>query len=358
MGGRRTGVAGTASTGYLRGAGIAIIVGVLAGGLAACGGGSGGGDCEGRLTVYSGRTEELIGPILESFNEQSDIDVCVRYGTDSAELALLIDAEGERSEVDVFISQSPGAVGFLAARDRLAPLSEPTLSLVEDRFRSPAGVWVGLTGRVRTLVYNTDLVDPATLPASVLDLTGPDYRDKVGVAPTNGSFQDFVTAARSQLGDDETLAFLEGLADNGARSYANNTAIIEAVGRGEIPFGLVNHYYALQALKENPDLAVANHFFGDGDIGKLILVTAGGVLATSDQPADAEALLHFLLDAESQTYFSEQTLEYPLAAGVAPTGELAAQPLSSIVTANGDLASLGGELEATAALIKQSGLGS
>ncbi len=332
---------------------LAIVM--LASALGACGGG-GGDACDGRLTVYSGRTEPLIGPILDSFNEQSDIDVCVRYG-DSAELALVIDAEGDRSEVDVFISQSPGAIGYLAGEQRLAPLSEATLGLVEDRFESPNGHWVGLTGRVRVLVYNTDLVDAASLPESIFELTGPEYRDKVGVASTNGSFQDFVTAARGRLGDAEVLAFLEGLAANGAQNYASNAAIVEAVGRGEISYGLVNHYYALQARRENPDLPVANHFFADADLGKLILVSAGGVLATSDQPEAAETLLQFLLGGESQTYFSEQTFEYPLAAGVAPTGELANQPLASIVGPEGDLAALGGGLEATAAMIRESGLG-
>ncbi len=339
----------------LRPASIAPAIVVLASVLASCGGG-GGDACAGRLTVYSGRTEALVAPILDRFNEESDVDVCVRYG-DSAELALLIDAEGDRSEVDVFISQSPGAIGFLAGRDRLTPISDATLGLVDERFRSPAGLWVGLSGRVRVLVYNTDLVDPATLPTSALELTGPAYRDQVGLAPTNGSFQDFVTAARQQIGDAETLAFLEGLAANGAQSFANNTAIVEAVGRGEVPYGLVNHYYALQARRENPDLPVANHFFSDGDIGKLILVTAGGVVATSDQSDEAEVLLQFLLGAESQSYFSQQTLEYPLAAGVAPSGELADQPLAGISGAGGDLASLGGELETTEELINQSGLG-
>ncbi|MGH9215584.1 MAG: extracellular solute-binding protein, partial [Acidimicrobiales bacterium] len=161
--------------------------------LAACG--SGGDE---RLVVYSGRTSNLIDPLLNDFADDSGISVTVRYG-ESADLALLIDEEGDRTLADVFISQSPGAVGFLDAAGRLAPLADELIAAVPEGDAAADAGWVGLSGRVRTLVYNPDLVDDADLPDSVLDLTAPEYAGRVALAPTNGSFQDFVTVLRDQL---------------------------------------------------------------------------------------------------------------------------------------------------------------
>ncbi|NNC92050.1 MAG: iron ABC transporter substrate-binding protein [Acidimicrobiia bacterium] len=305
------------------------------------------------IVVYSGRTENLIGPLLEEFTAQTGIRVAVKYGG-SDELALLISEEGDRSPADVFISQSPGTVGFLADAGRLAPLDPSVLDLVEPEFRNATGLWVGLSGRVRTLVYNTEVVDPASLPASVLDLTSAPFRGRVGVAPANGSFQDFVTAMRELQGDPATLAWLEGLEANDARTYVNNTAIVQAVGRGEVAFGLVNHYYNLRVQAEDPGAASANFYFPDGDIGSLLIVTAAGVLDSSDNPGDAARLIAFLLGESAQAFFSQETLEYPLASGVPASDEL--PPLAALNVATYDFDRLGGGLGRTKELIDESGL--
>jgi len=174
------------------------------------------------------------------------------------------------------------------------------------------------------------------------------------VAPTNGSFQDFVSVMRENFGEDVTLEWLEGLVANDARTYGNNLAIRDAVGRGEIQLGLVNHYYNERALAEDPSEPTVNHFFADGDIGSTILVTAAGILRGTDQQEAAEELIRFLLSPEAQEYFAEETFEYPLAAGAQPAVDL--PPLDSIPAPPVDLAALGRDLEATKALIVQSGL--
>jgi iron(III) transport system substrate-binding protein len=324
-------------------AAVTLLTAVLAG----CG--SGGGD---ELVIYSGRTKNLVDPLLQRFSEETGVDIAVKYA-DTAELALLIEQEGDRPVADVFLSQSPGALGYLAGEERLAPLSADVLEVVDERFESSESLWVGISGRVRTLVYNTDLVEPADLPASVFDLTEPRFEGQVGVAPTNGSFQDFVTAMRDAVGDEETAAWLEGLVANDSPTFANNTAIVQAVARGEVPFGLVNHYYNERQLAEDPGSATANHFF-EGDLGSIVLVTGVGVVAGSEQTEDAERLVSFLLTEESQRFFSEETYEYPLAAGVQPFHDLV--PLDQLDVPAIDLNELGGGLQRTQELIESSGL--
>lgn len=305
------------------------------------------------LTVYSGRTENLMAPIIDRFEQETGINVDVRYG-DSSDLALLIEQEGDRSPADIFISQSPGAIGYLTDKSLLSQVDADTLALVDPEFRNKDGRWVGFSGRVRALVYNTDQVDPKTLPATVFDLDQPEYEGKVALAPTNGSFQDFVTAMRLQEGDGVTEAWLKGMAENGSPTYADNTSIVQAVARGEVPMGLVNHYYNERALAEDPNSPTANHFFDSGDIGSLVITTAIGVLKSADNEKDAQKLAAFLLDDEAQQFFSDETAEYPLAKGARANSSL--PPLEEINTTSFDLDSLGGGLETTLQMIEASGL--
>jgi iron(III) transport system substrate-binding protein len=169
------------------------------------------------MTIYSGRTQNLIGPLLEQFNKETGIAIDVKYG-DSAELALLLDEEGERTPADIFLSQSPGATGFLAGKGRLGQLEAAVLDKVDERFRNADGRWVGISGRQRVLVYNSEQVAEADLPDSVLELTDERFAGKVAVAPSNGSFQDFVTAMRQLEGEEATAAWLKAMAANEPRT--------------------------------------------------------------------------------------------------------------------------------------------
>lgn len=316
-------------------------------GATAC---SGGRDA---LTIYSGRDEALVGPLLERFAEAEGVDIDVRYG-DSAELALLIEEEGDASPADVYFSQSPGAVEYLSANERLAPLDESLLDKVDPGFQGQSGDWVGVTARARVLVYNEDLVDPDDLPDSVLDLPDSEFADSVGLAPSNGSFQDFVTAMRQTEGEEVAASWLEGLAESGAPTFPDNNSIVDAVSRGEIPVGLVNHYYNFRFLEDDPSLPSRNAAFAPGDIGNLLIASPLAVVKTTDQSEEATKLIEFLLNDESMKFFAEETFEYPLVKGIEPSEQL--EPLDELPAPQFDIQSLGGGLQGTVELIEQSGL--
>ncbi len=323
---------------------------VLLAAAAVAGCGSDGSD--GPITVYSGREEELVAPLFDRFTESTGIDVEVRYG-DSAELAATIAEEGDNSPADVFFAQDPGSLG--AVDEQLAELPAETLDRVAERFRDADGRWVGTSGRVRVLVYNTDRLEEGELPSSVLELTQPEWQGRVGIAPTNASFQAFVTAMRLSLGDDRTREWLEGMKDNGAKTYERNTPIVEAVASGEIDVGLVNHYYLALVLEEQPDAPIANHLFEAGDPGTLVSVAGAGVLSSTDQEDDAEAFVEFLLSDDAQRFYVDEAEEneYPLVDGVDPPEGLV--PLAEIEGPDVALTAFGAELEQTVELLRQTG---
>ncbi|MGH3011414.1 MAG: iron ABC transporter substrate-binding protein [Gaiellaceae bacterium] len=347
----------------MRGTALAAGAAALALALAtACGGddenGSGGaGAAEegGSLVVYSGREEELVAPLFELFEQETGIDAEIRYG-DSAELAATIAEEGTGSPADVFFAQDPGALGAVETEGLLAELSADLLDRVEPRFRDPDGHWIGTSGRARVLAYNTESVSDDELPGSVADLTDPEWEGRLGIAPTNGSFQAFVTAMRLTEGEEATQAWLEGIQANDPKLYESNTAIVEAAATGEIDVGLVNHYYLYVVREEQPDAPVENHFFPGDDPGALVSVAGAAILSDADNHEEAERFLDFLLSEEGQAFYAEAAAEaeYPLIEGIEPRQGL--PPLEDLQGPEIELDLLGPELEATLELLNQVGL--
>jgi iron(III) transport system substrate-binding protein len=306
----------------------------------------------GSITVYSGRSEELVGPLLRRFSDDTGIEVQVRYG-DTAEMASLIVTEGENSPADVFFAQDAGALGAVAREGLLAELPDELLDRVDARFRSPADEWVGVSGRARVVAYNTDNLTEDDLPDSIFGFTDPEWAGRIGWAPTNGSFQAFVTALRAIEGEDRAREWLEGIEANDPKVYEGNNPALDAVIAGEVDVAFINHYYLMRRLEEDPGVSAANHFLSDGDPGALVNVAGAGVLTTSDNPAAAERFVEYLLSDEAQAYFAEETKEYPLVEGVEADPDM--PPLAEIGTPEIDLSDLS-DLEGTLELLQEVGI--
>jgi iron(III) transport system substrate-binding protein len=328
-------------------------------GLALIGAGCGGDDDQasgdgGPITVYSGREEEIVKPLFERFERETGVDVRVRYG-DSAELAAQIAEEGERSRADLFFAQDPGSVGSVAQEGLLAELPERLLERVPARFREPEGRWVGTSGRVRVVAYNTESLKESELPNTIFGFTDPGWKGKIGFPPTNASFQAFVTAMRLSAGEERTRSWLEAIEQNDPKLYEKNLQTVEAVGRGEVEVGLVNHYYLFIAKEEDPDLPVENFYLKGKDPGALVSVAAVGVLQSSDNRETAERFVEFLLSDEGQRFYSEEAeeAEYPLVEGIGPKQGL--PPLEQLQGPDVELGRFGSELEKTLELLNEVG---
>jgi iron(III) transport system substrate-binding protein len=309
-----------------------------------------------KITVYSGRSESLVKPLLENFTKASGITVEIRYGDTAAMAAQLLE-EGDKSPADVFFAQDAGALGAVTKRGLFATLPADVLNKVSASYQAKGGEWIGVTGRSRVLVYNTDLVTKDQLPKSVFEINDPKWKGKVGIAPTNGSFQAFVTALCVQHGDAKAKEFLAGLKTNQAQTRPNNGQVVADVDSGKLALGLVNHYYVYEKARTDgttaDKLKAELHFFPQGDTGALVNVAGVGVLKHADKDPDVRAFVDYLLSGEGQKYFAEKTYEYPLIAGIASAPGL--PELKSLQTPAIDLYDLD-TLAATVALIKDAGL--
>lgn len=306
------------------------------------------------LVLYSGRDEELIQPLIDQFVEDSGIEVDVRYGN-TAELAAQLIEEGENTPADVFLSQDAGALGAVAQEGLFDELDAELLEAVPEIYRDDNNGWVGLSGRLRTLIYNTDLVEESELPDTVEELTGEEFEGRVGVAPTNASFQAFVTAFRVTEGDEAAEQWLSDLADNDPQYRERNGPIVSDVLDGTLEMGLVNHYYLYAQAKERgvepEELPAANHLFGDGDIGALMNVTGVGTFDASNEASTA--LIEYLLSEDGQQYFVEETAEYAMIEGFDPPAGLPS--LEELDVPDIDLNQLD-DLETTISSITEAGL--
>ncbi|MEM1054759.1 MAG: extracellular solute-binding protein [Bacteroidota bacterium] len=309
-------------------------------------------DADGPLVVYAGRSESLVGPLVDQFRQQTGLDVEVRYGKD-AELLALMGEEGDQSPADVFWANTAGALGN-AVEQNLFTVLPPSLRVLPGKYVPASGEWVPVTVRFRVLAYNPDAVDSTALPASVADLPGVEsLQGRIGWTPTYSSFQDFMTALRLLGSDEQAGTWVDAMEAAEATVYASNTPMLEAIGAGEIDAALTNHYYVLRANAAGGNIAI--HTFTPGDPGNLSLVTGAGVLDTSMRQRAARQFLAFLLSDEAQQFAVESTREIPVVKGAsAPEGFL---PFETAVQLAPDLdVERLRELDGTLALLRDQGL--
>ncbi|MDH3729632.1 MAG: extracellular solute-binding protein [Acidimicrobiia bacterium] len=303
------------------------------------------------LTVYSGRSETLVAPLIAQFEEETGIQVAVRYAG-STELAATILEEGGNSPADVFFAQDPASLGAVSGAGLFDRLAAETLELSRPDFSDGEGSWVGISGRARVLVYSTESV--TELPMDRDDLLDAAWKGRIGIAPGNGSFLSFVAASILLDGENATRAWLEGLAANDPVRFDGNSAIVAAVDSGEIDVGLVNHYYLLRLLDEKGSSTAANHFFDAGGAAALVMPAGAGMLASSNNKDAATEFIEFLLSSDAQAYYASETFEYPLVPGIAASDAL--PPLDSLDAPEIDLGELGAALDRATELVSEAGL--
>jgi iron(III) transport system substrate-binding protein len=310
-----------------------------------------------RLVVYSGRAERLIKPVLDAFQAKSGVHIDL-LSSGSTELVNRLQAEGPRTSADVFITNEVGALERARELKLLAPLDAAMIDgKIPSAFRASDNTWVGLSGRVWIVVYNTALIKPGDIQ-SMLDLADARWKGKIAI-PNAGSeyLQAGVSVIQAVYGDQRTQQFLEGLKTNaGTHVYGKSSQIVDAVAKGEAAVGLVNHYYIYRHLDAQPKAPIAPLITDqqDGGMGAIVNAAGVGIVAHSRHKDLAKRLVEFLESPEGQKMFADQNKEYPLNPDVPAHPALPAR--HSFRTATVPLVKLGELREPTMALIERVGL--
>lgn len=271
---------------------------------------------EGDITLYLGRGEGgLYENVLEAIRKRNPkLNLRIRRGATAA-LANSIVAEAKAGvrRADVFWAVDSGAIGLVADAGLARPLPADLTGQLSAGFQYPQ--WAPVTGRIRTLPYNTERLTPDQIPDSVMALADSDLA--IGWAPAYASFQSFVTAMRLLEGDKVTADWLRAVSKN-ATSYAGELGVVMAVERGEVDLGFANHYYTLRLKSGKPEAKV-DLAFTNNDAG--CLVNASGIVALSEGDLPVN-FIRYLMTREVQSYLASEAYEIPLVDGVPPPSGL------------------------------------
>lgn len=293
----------------------------------ACGSDGGGEDTT--LTLYNAQHVDLIETLVDAFTEQTGIKVEIRSGSDS-ELANQIIQEGAASPADVFVTENSPAMSLVDNDGLLAGLDRGTLDQVPMNYQASDGNWLGWAARATVLVYNPSRINEDDLPASIMDLADPEWEGRVGIAAGGADFQAIVSAVLSLEGEDATAEWLAGLKQN-SLVYSSNVTVMAAANVGQIPVGVMYHYYWFQDQAESGESSdnTELYYFKNEDPGAFVSLSAAGVLGSSEHGEQAQRLVEFLTGPAGQQAMADtNALEYTVNPEVASNDAL--PPLDSL----------------------------
>lgn len=307
----------------------------------------------GSITVYNAQHESLTQAWVDEFTRQTGVTVTLRNGDDS-ELGNQIVEEGSASPADVFLTENSPAMALVENAGLLAPVDQVTLDQVPAAYRPSSGNWTGIAARSTVFAYNPALLPAAQLPKSLLDLQQPEWKGRWAASPGGADFQAIVSALVEQKGKDAAQAWLTGMKAN-FTAYQGNSTVMKAVNAGEIPGGVIYHYYWFgdqDKTGENSSNVVL-HYFKNQDPGAFVSISGGGVLKSSKNPAAAQAFLAFITGVGGQTILQTGTsFEYAIASGVPANPKLV--PLAELDAPRIDPSSL--DSRETTDLMTQAGI--
>ena len=282
-----------------------------------------------KIVVYSGRGESMVSELFQMAEEDLGFSIEVQYG-DTSNMVTKMLTEGDQSPADIIFAQSTGYLGALSKQDRLETLSDELLNSIEANFRDDEKKWIGTSGRLRVLVYDSSKIKESDMPISLKDLSDPIWKDRIGWAPSNGSFQAHISALRYIWGEEETKAWLEGIKANNPKEYPKNSPQVKAVDEGKLEIGWVNHYYLHQLDKENTH--AKNYSFPAQDGGNIMMLAGMGIRKGSPNVSQATKLLEWMISEKAQEYFANQNFEYPTKHGIALHPKVTQIPIENLAT--------------------------
>jgi len=272
------------------------------------------------VEVYSARHYDLE-QAFQQFSEETGVQVEFLYGTD-AELRERIEAEGEDTPADVYMTVDAGNLALAAEQGIFQPIrSEVLTGAVPRQFRDTDDRWFGLAERARTIVYDPRVVDPSEL-STYEDLADPRWDGRLCLRGATETYtQALVASLIARHGYDESKRIVQGWIDD-AQIFSNDVDMMDNIASGACEVGIANHYYLAQMLDEDPDLPVSLFWANQRTSGTHVNISGAGVTAEADNPELAQQLLEWVA-TDGQEAFTSGNFEFPVNPDVEPTAQAA-----------------------------------
>lgn len=290
------------------------------------------GDLEGELVIYSGRTADQIDLVFDQLeDEYDDLDIAREYGESNDAVVSTLQEEGDATPAQVFYSQDPGALEAVTEEGLTQELPEDVIDAVPSSYRHPDGQWTGVSGRVRSIMYNSDRLDETPLdswedlPTDIESLATDDsFEGIISTRPNSGTFRGFIQAMVQRKGESATRDWVRDFMDQDPTLVSSGSQQAEDIERGgpdDPIFGLGNSYYAARLINRDPDSPISVTFT-EGDAGALFSVAGVAVTETAEDPELVAEFVRHLLAVEGQEFMIEDNGEFPVVEGVDYVGEL------------------------------------
>ena len=277
------------------------------------------------IVVYSSRKEHLIKPLFDLYTANTGVKI--EYITGKAGVLLeRLKAEGNNTPADMLITVDAGNLWHAAEEGVLQPISSATLdTAVPPNLRDPEGRWFGLSVRARTIVYNTEKVQPAEL-SSYEALAGKEWDKKLILRTSKKVYnQSLVASLIADHGSEQAAKIVTGWVNNlAAAPFSNDTKALEAVAAGIGEVTIVNTYYFGRLMNKKPQLPLAIFWPNQEANGVHMNISGAGITKHADNKNGAVKLLEWLAGEEAQAQFAALNMEFPVNTNVDADEKVAA----------------------------------
>lgn len=270
------------------------------------------------LNVYSARKEAYIKPLLDQFATAHQVKVNLVTSKADALIERLIN-EGDNTPADVLITVDAGRLHRAKSAGVLKVIDDETiLQSVPEQYRDSEGYWLGLSVRVRAIVFNNEKVIAKQI-SSYEDLAESKWQKRICIRSSNNIYnQSLVASLIAHHGIDFTQDWANKFVTNFARKpQGGDRDQIKAVAIGQCDLAVVNSYYLGKMLTgSNEEKAAAEKvdifWPNQGDRGAHVNISGIGITAYGKHEELARQLIKFLLTDQSQEWYGKVNLEYPV----------------------------------------------
>lgn len=197
---------------------------------------------------------------------------------------------------DVLITSDPFLYQRFKEEGRWLRYVSPNGVRTPSRFVDLDGNWAAVRLSTMVLVHRTDVASP---PASFAALVEPQWKGEVALGDplTSGTAFTWAVVMEKALGPD----YFAKLRANEARVAGGNAAVLQKLEGGEAKVGVLLLENALAAKAKGSPIEIA--WPADGAV---VVPGYAGILATSQHPEVAKALIDALLSPKGQQIIAAQ----------------------------------------------------